>query len=231
MNEAGFYNTSAKARRLPIRLLTVLCLSVFPAYAGLIFNEAMIGSSQSGEWIELFNPDSAAFGLSEIRLYEGNDTIVLDISKKIMVPGRGHILVAQDSAKLIAEYPFIGCRIIDPSSWLVLNNDGDTLGLCDSTGRILDRLGYDIQAWFDQSIPDGISLERRSDSVSSDEITNWAFCRNPNGATPGFTNSVLPVAGKFLQLRAGPKLFRPESGEQLHITMELPGAGDLVLEV
>lgn len=231
MNDAGFYNTSANARWLPLGLMIFLCFFTLPSYAGLVFNELMIGSSHSGEWMELFNPDTSAMALSGVRLYEGTDTVELDPTKKQSVPARGYLLVVQDSAKIRAAYPYIGCRLLDPASWLTLNNDGDTLGLCDSVGTTLDLVGYDPQAWLGRSIPDGISLERRDPSIAPDLASTWALCRNPNGATPGFTNSVLAAAGRSLELRAGPKLFRPESNEQLHITLELPGAGDLMLEV
>ncbi len=228
MNDGGVYNNLVQAPAWA-RALHVALFLIAPVEAGLLFSEVMISASRGGEWIELFNPDSSAVPLSGVRLYEGNDTVALDPSKKFSVPARGYLLVAQDSARVRSAYPYIGCRMLDPSSWLTLNNDADTLGLCDSTGVELDRVGFEAGAWLGSSVPDGISLERRNPSVSSDLASNWALCRNPNGATPGFANSVLPAATTEFRLLAGPKLFRPESGERIRINVDLPGNGNLVL--
>jgi hypothetical protein len=121
--------------------------------------------------------------------------------------------------------------MLDPRGWLILNNDEDVIVLKNAQGSTVDSLHYRAGEWFGQALPKGISLERRSVTGNTNDPSNWSFSQNSSGATPGFRNSSAAFAATAFRVDAGPRFFRPEEGEAFVVRAELPGSGELAVEV
>jgi hypothetical protein len=216
--------------RQNIFILTIVFILFRNAPSELIINELMINPNESGEWIELFNSETASINIRGYSISDGNDRCFLDSSHNLIIPAEGYLLIAQDSAALVSLFPWIECLILDPGGWPSLNNDGDVVVLQDKNRVTLDSVAYDIQEWFGSTLPKGISVERRTVKTGSNDPAGWSLSRNCNGATPGFRNSLPETVPEHFIVRAGPKLFHPQKGEQCVITAALPEQGELTVE-
>src|SRR5690606_26174851 len=84
-------------------------------------------------------------------------------------PVVGHYVLCRSAAEMLADYPECpSSSIVEVGSWAVLNNDGDTLSLCDSDGNCLDQRSY-----AGVSYQQGVSLERYSDGEGG---FLWRYC-------------------------------------------------------
>ena len=132
-----------------------------------------------------------------------------------------YILVAPDSSWL--SYLPEDVQLISPlDGWPTLNNTADAIYLYDHTGKIIDSLHYSDN-W---SLTPGRSLEKLRPELKSNEFLNWGTAVNPDGFTPGQSNSIyyesVQSKGKVIY---APNPFSPDSDgyeDQLVIHYQLP---------
>ena len=183
----------------PLLLLLILVLLACPAYSGLVVNEVMSnepGSSTSLEWFELYNDSSAVAYLALYQIQVGGATIrlneALDPYEYVVVCRKlysdetsagfegvwGDSSGTWDTGILEESYrePIV-------ASFPILTNSGSTISIINSS---LVQVSY--LSWNNVGA-DGVSWER---VTSSQNLVGQS--RETNGATPGYVNSITPLA-------------------------------------
>jgi hypothetical protein len=129
------------------------------------------GDDSDMEWIELYNNDAEAINISDWTI-DNNP-----ISDIVMQPG-DYVVLARNKTAFDAYYGALPCSVI--ATTFVLNNDpGDTIVLCNSTGAEVDNLTYDASWGADGN---GKTLERN--------VAGWWAESLADGGTPCKLNSV-----------------------------------------
>ena len=129
------------------------------------------GSDSNMEWIELYNNDVEAVNISGWTI-DGKQ-----IADKVMQPG-DYVVLARNKTAFDADYGALPCSVI--ATTFVLNNDpGDTIVLCNSTGAEVDNVTYDASWGADGN---GKTLERN--------VAGWWEGSLADGGTPCELNSV-----------------------------------------
>ena len=172
------------------------------AAASVIINEIMYDPRPGqSEWAELFNRtaepvDLASWVFSDSPTSSGASTISRFPRTPTVVQPAGYAVIAADSTILDAfpslrgaTYPVV---MMNSSSGLGLNNDGDAVILRDLTGRTIDSVAYSPQ-WHHPAVAEtkGRSLERINPNLASNDARSWSTATAPAGGSPGMPNSVL----------------------------------------
>lgn len=183
--------------------LAVILLSAFSdSFGAIVVNEAMVnepGSSTSLEWIELYNNSQSQAFLGTHYMVIGNDTVRFPSTLR-MAPGEYYIVCRKlfgdlsspgfegvwgDSSGTWGDTPF--------ESSLPINFDYNaSFALVNGSGSIRLYNAFNILVsnfqWI-QSGQDGFSWER-----AFPDSAQILQCIHPTQSTPGFVNSVSPVA-------------------------------------
>jgi len=215
-------------------LYTALFFATVPSlWAQVVISEIMAdpipaGSISGGEYIELFNIGEASIAIAGWRIVDGTGRtqgVVPDDTPPI--PPRGYLALAGDSSLF---HPFPSLRdapnvlLLERSSGLGLNNDGDDLVLVTVDGQIVDSLRYD-DAWH---LPDlgktrGLSLERISATAPSTDRRNWSTSASTEGGTPGRPNSIaVPITVASGEIDVTPRAIVPGRADFVRISWRLP---------
>lgn len=162
----------------------------------LLFNEVMYHpDSKGGEYVELYNNSDTPIRLSGLRLkkqaingeYLVGETL-LDVGGE--VPARGYICFTQ-SAKTLNKHHITNVKVVAIAGFPALNNSGGFLVLQDAAGAVLDRCPFiDAMHTSPKKNNIGVSLEKLSPALFSDETLHWASSQDATGGTPGRENSV-----------------------------------------
>lgn len=150
------------------------------AVPSLYINE-FLADPESGnqEWLELYQ--STVYASGDYRIEDATQgSINFSLPAAI-----GHYVICTNAASLKARYPDCPANaIVTATSWVNLNNDGDSLVL------YCDELALDSLAYNEAEITKGVSRER---FVDSDNHVRWRSCYHPSGGTPGRQNSIPPA--------------------------------------
>ncbi|HOD65705.1 MAG TPA: lamin tail domain-containing protein [candidate division Zixibacteria bacterium] len=157
------------------------------------------------EWIELENETDTAVSLAGWRIGDALRTaVIIDTGagpavSDAAVPPRGYAVLVQDSAAFFASAGRPEAPVIEPPSWPVLNNTGDSIRLIAPGGALHDHFVY--RAVF----PDNRTWCRHPIDPS-----RWDRSADPGG-TPGREN-VLPDsdAAGAAALTVTPRVFSPD---------------------
>jgi hypothetical protein len=136
-----------------------------------------------GEWIELYNPGSAAV--------DTGDWIIMDNARTFTIPSgtvigaRSYLVIANNQSEFSQKY---GCLPGVSGLTLGLNNVGDYLTLKNSSGTVIDRVawgngGINISGWGSSSLPyadKGKSIARSNVNQDTDTYADWLNNQNPN---------------------------------------------------
>jgi hypothetical protein len=189
----------------------------------LIINEIMYDPLDGqNEWIELFNRttqpvDLAQWTFNDRATLSGVNTFTISDSTMIVQPG-GFVVVAAESSvcsfypNLQSVRPGVCVSVLNHSSGLSLNNEGDVLVLKDLVGQIIDSVAYSPR-WHHPDVVDthGRSLERINPDIESNDPRTWSTCTNILGGTPGTANSIwtaMTKSGTTISLSPNP--FSPD---------------------
>ncbi|RPI03183.1 MAG: hypothetical protein EHM64_12720, partial [Ignavibacteriae bacterium] len=153
------------------------------------------------EWFELLNRSDDSIDLANWIFHDKPGSTSMNSfelsSQPFVIESGGYAVIAADST-LFQMYPDLAgsesrdrIRILNRSTGLSFNNDGDDLILKDLTGQVIDSIAY-IPAWHHPGVEDtrGRSLERINRDMDSNDPRNWSTCVNMAGGTPGGINSV-----------------------------------------
>jgi len=157
---------------------------VFEPAKDLVINEIFYnptGSSESTEFIEVYNPDSQAKLLDG---YYFDDGICFEFPEGTTIAAGEYIVLA----KYASVYSGNGYQVFewDDSS---LNNDGELLVLMNPAKEVLDSVRYNDNAdWPQDADGNGYSLALLQDDLDNGLSTSWQRQNTANQITPGAEN-------------------------------------------
>ena len=150
----------------------------------LVINELMYEPKEDEpEWLELFNTTAKRINLKGWRVKDERTKAVLTDSTFYLNP-KSYVVIARDSLSKAFVGNFASLIVNLPT----LNNAGDQIVLIDSLKRQIDSVDYSSE-WGGSR---GISLERVSAALQSNEPSNWGSSTGSYGGTPGRLNSLTP---------------------------------------
>lgn len=160
-----------------------------PVPGDIVLNEIMVDPSPpinlpNSEYVEIYNRSSFPLNLSDFTLISG--TTVRSMPNFTIQPDSTVLLVDEGQAQ---GFPSISNKAeMDLPS---LGNTGGLLQIVTPNGEVSDIIAYDI-SWYDDGNKEdgGWSLERIDVDFLCGESKNWRASTNPNGGTPGRTNSI-----------------------------------------
>ena len=136
-----------------------------------------------GEWIELYNPGSAAVDIGDWRILDNARTFT--IPSGTVIGAQSYLVIANNQSEFSQKY---GCLPSVSGLTLGLNNDGDYLTLKNSSGTVIDRVawedgGSNISGWGSSSLPyagEGKGIVRSNVNQDTDTYVDWLNNQNPN---------------------------------------------------
>jgi hypothetical protein len=152
----------------------------------IVINEIMYDPpADIPEYVELYNRRQKEFNLKNWRFEDGTDPIRRITNHDLILKPQSYIVLTSDTTTLIH---YFGMNpYYQMAEFPNLNNDQDVVKLIDDTGQRIDSLTY-FSNWGGKSK----SLERRSDSLSSNYADNWGDSPALKGGTPGVPNAIAP---------------------------------------
>ena len=189
----------------------------------VLINEIMFHPSTSGEWIEVINHSTNPISLKDWTIEDTQTKNAITIEDKWLAPECFAVIAESTSSALQSIYGNFQADVFSLSSkFPSLKDDGDTVILRDGDGIIQDILKYE-GSWASNSTR-GISLERISLNINTNDPKNWGSCVIASGGTPGKVNSIYAdYIPKSVKLSVSPKVFSPKS-EVAFISYTLPYA-------
>ncbi|MGB2299210.1 MAG: PEP/pyruvate-binding domain-containing protein [Flavobacteriaceae bacterium] len=154
---------------------------------GLVINEINYRSSLSfnpGDWIELYNPKSAAVDISNWQIRDDNNTHIFVIPEGTQIAGNGFLVIVKDAAAFSSAFPstpYMG--------ELGFGFGGtDAVRVYNSESKLMDDVYYDsIAPWPTCADETGNTLELITPDLDNTLAENWS-CINDNGS-PNAVNS------------------------------------------
>ncbi|HEX9974153.1 MAG TPA: lamin tail domain-containing protein, partial [bacterium] len=205
--------------------LTIVKIGFRPGQ--IIINEIMYRpSGGQPEWLEIYNPTDESVNLQYWQFSDANANTKINISDSVLsVPDKGYLILSEDST-IYHQFSEIPCDVIIPrQGFPALNNNGDQVFLYDPIGTIIDDVKYET-SWGSET---GISLERRSDDLDSNDSSNWALSQNIHGGTPGFANSISPINYDLELTGVNFIPANPFPGQELSVLVEITNIGRLAI--
>ena len=190
----------------------------------ILVNEIMFDPNPGkSEWIELFNRgvrsvDLSGWSVSDRPTTSGGQVrTFMHGSRTILHPG-GYAIVAADSS-LFEQYEWLADTaagaltvIVNRTSGLGLNTDGDAVILKDLTERTIDSIAFSDD-WHLRGIGEtqGRSLERTRIDIDGNDQRAWSSAPGPLGCSPGKANvSRIDVDRSPSALNISPNPFSPD---------------------
>ena len=225
--------------------LTVMTARVNETYStvdlpipSIVINEINYHSADdldTGDWVELYNPNDASVDLSGWNFQDDDDDHSFVLPGGTLIEPRGFLVLCRDGAALES---LLGVSCVGDFDF-GLRNSGELVRLFDSDGLLVDSFTYlDESPWPVEADGDGPTLELLHYSLDNADPMNWR-ASIPMGGTPGRANSVLAlptsVASEtdegtprsFNLLQNYPNPFNSET----HIAFHLPRTEHLSLEI
>ncbi len=200
----------------------------------VVINEVLFNPRPLGvTFAELFNRSSKPLNLQQWMLarWQGNNLVdaqrLSDVP--LMIYPGDHLVFTESSSPLRSQYPLCSTtKMIEVSNLPSLPDHQGSLVVLDPSYHLSDQLIYDKSMHHPLLLDlQGISLERISADLPSDDQQNWTSASEANGfATPGKKNSQLQLtSGEILQII--PKVISPMSNGrpqyvQIHYQMKSP---------
>ncbi|MFZ5516391.1 MAG: lamin tail domain-containing protein [Candidatus Zhuqueibacterota bacterium] len=188
----------------------------------IVLNEVMFHpASGQPEWFEIFNTDSIAINLNELKFSHGGASKrYLSCTEDIFIQPHGFAILSENDV-LLSAFPTIACPILVPTTWPDLTNSSDQIHLFDASDHAIDSMAYS----FGQESKPGISLERLDPADSFADSAQWAFCIDFAGGTPGMRNSVAPleVDAGVTDIAFSPT--HPGPGDEIDISIQVTNVG------
>ncbi len=146
----------------------------------IVINEIGAYPSNTHEWVEIYNKGNEPIDLTGWKFWENstNHGLTASTTDSIVAPGE-YAAIVQDETQFFVDNPnFVG-SVFD-SSWSSLSENGEEIGLKDSSGNFMEQFTY-------LSTPNHHSLERRDATLADYTANNWQ--ENVSENSLGLTNS------------------------------------------
>jgi len=170
-----------------------------PIEAGdLVINEILSNpTNYTDDFVEIYNRSNKIVDLRHVILANISNTDSLNSLKYVcpegylMLPGQYLAFTKNRDALLSYYYTPNPDWVIEVESMPVYNNDEGTVVLVMDYGQVIDQVTYDLTMHDPLLVTtDGVSLERLSPFLPSDDPQNWHSASSTVGyATPAYQNS------------------------------------------
>ncbi len=198
----------------------------------IVINEINYNAPQdfdTGDWIELYNPQDHPVDISNWRLADDDSSADFTFPANTTIDGRTYLVIARDAEKFSKLYP---SQFVISNLSFGLNNGGDHIRLLDQSGQLIDSLTYDNSApWPWQPDGTGATLALRDPNFDNSSPDNWMA--SFHHGTPGTSNRIIgqveekSVPQDFILKNAYPNPFNPLTT----IAYNLPQPGNVKLTV
>ena len=154
----------------------------------LVINEINYKSSDekdSGDWVELYNPNETALDLSNWVLKDKQDTNTFVLPAATTIPSKGFLVLVKNGNDFSVVFPSVDNAIGDFDFGF---GSEDAVRLFDDKGVLIDEVFYTSQApWPECADGLGPTLLLESDDLDNALAESW-FCGDAYG-TPGLDNA------------------------------------------
>lgn len=190
----------------------------------VLINEILFDPISPGvDYVELYNPSDKTFDLSELKLGSVResfpnpvDTVLKEITpdSRLMLP-HSYVLLSTDGYTVSRQYQCAMEGFVDMASFPSYANSGGMALLMSRQGVVIDQMTYNEKMHYPLlKETKGVSLERVSWEVPSDQMDNWHSAAEAVGfGTPGYANSMMAVALETPTenpIIAEPQVFSPD---------------------
>lgn len=200
---------------------TRIAVPRYPAKGDWIINEILFDPMPNGyDYIELLNNSNKVLDAASMQLANRSATgqpssiVPLSTEPAYVYPG-DYLVLTPDPSSLVMLY-----HVKDASTVMTLNNlpsfpdaEGNVL-LLNQHGEIMDDVAYKDDWHFGLvTYPEGVSLERISPDLPSNQRDNWTSAASTAGSgTPGYKNSQqLSSSLANGQISIDPPVFSPDN--------------------
>ena len=212
---AGYYslNISLSYQYDPNPSNNDLSATFIAGYSPLVINELMFKQSAGNqEWVEIYNRSELPVEMTNFYLEDAAATRTYFSG---LIPLKTYMVICRYKEQFLKTFPYVDSeKVIESTSWAILNNDFETLALIDQEGNILDYAEYATPA----SYPHDVSLERIN---PYDDYSAWDRSIHPKFSTPAAPNSLLPLQYDLLIAESSSQI----EGNQLLHTLEIANIG------
>lgn len=197
-----------------------------PGPGDLLIHEILFNPIGDGaDYLEVINVSDRVIDLNGLTIRNAANGDQKVIGSSLLIKDGELIVFTDDPDQVRRDYP-----IHDPSAFVPLelprfSNDDGTVELI-MADQLVDRFSYDERLHHPLiDIEDGVSLERISVDVPTDDGTNWTSASSDvHFGTPGSPNSA-SVRGGQNRFSTNAKTFVASSGDDLQITYVLDRPG------
>ena len=192
--DLGEYSGSFSAEVAPHDVVMVRITPMSSGNQNVVINEINYHSSDSlntGDWVELYNPDSEKVYLSGWMFSNGNDNVRYQFPTTAILEPHGYFVLCNDVQSFKQFHPDV--------TWAMGNFDFDlpdsngVIYLYDLSHQTVDEVRYsNKEPWPREADGQGYTLELKNPYWDNNNAQNWAASKTIGG-TPGSANSVLTV--------------------------------------
>lgn len=148
--------------------------------------------ADSGDWVELFNPNPNEFDLTDWVLKDGNDDNFFVFPAGTRLSPNGYLVVGRSEARFRVVHPQVDAYVGDMDFGLSAN--GEEVRLFSPDGDLKDIVSYLPDApWPAAANGNGPTLELRDSASDNALASNWRADRN--GGSPGRDNNLTSRSG------------------------------------
>ncbi|MFW5774910.1 MAG: hypothetical protein ACOCW2_01355 [Chitinivibrionales bacterium] len=190
---------------------------ILPTHS-LCFSEISPRKNGFTEWIELTNVSSVPIDLSHFLIHTPEDSFNVATHSRILQPS-GYLILARDAAVFSDRYPLIS-PVLQPESWVTLDDYDDTLFITHATGQISDSAVYDND-WFTSWSRE--SLQRIDLREAATAQKSWQLSPEPSPGLPNGNPQWRTARSPTIEI--GPSPFTPNGDnrdDKLMISLLLP---------
>jgi hypothetical protein len=201
----------------------------------IVINEVLFNPRPTGvDFVEVYNNSEKFINLKNwtVANYENGvilNSKIITVEDFLLAPDQ-YVVFTKDKNIVKGEYI---SSVEENLFWVAdlptLNNDKGTLALIDQQNHVIDFLNYadDYHSIFIND-DEGVSLERISFTVATNDRANWKSASSTVGfATPGYINSNVRDEQTFGKITISPEVFEPVIGQpsftQIHYNFEQGG--------
>ncbi len=161
---------------------------------GLVINEIhynSIGSLNSGDWVEIYNPTSSSVNLSGWHLQDGSNDFTIPAGSTI--PANGYFVLVEKDTSFTKIYPDVTNYVGDLG--FGFSDLGEFVKLLSPQRCAVDAVEFGVQSpWPGTPNGTGPTLSLNSTGANNNLPSNWSASSNHSG-TPGAPNNNLCAGG------------------------------------
>lgn len=159
-------------------------------------NEVLFNPAEGGvDFVEIYNRSEKILNLSQLYVASMEDMVPVKLYQvnefnQLLFPGE-YCVLAEDTAVVMNQYDNAVCQLLCECSLPSLNDDEGNIAVVKVNGDVLDYFEYTDDMHYELLQDDeGVSLERISPDMSTNNINNWHSASSASGyATPTLVNS------------------------------------------